>query len=120
MRFLFDECCDAELVSCLRSDGHDVFYVSESERGALDDEVLLNAFQEKRILVTEDKDFGELVYRLEKPAYGVILLRFEVSAKDSKLHRLNELVNKFWEKLAGNFIAVDAEKFRFRSLKQSN
>ncbi len=68
MRFLADECCDAGLVAALRDDGHDVLYAVESLRGVPDDEILTRAFSENRILLTEDKDFGDLVYRLRRPA----------------------------------------------------
>jgi predicted nuclease of predicted toxin-antitoxin system len=71
----------------------------------------------KRILLTEDKDFGELVYRLRRPAYGVILLRFEISERSLKWLRLNELLKKFGARLPSNFVTVDAEKFRFRPLQ---
>ena len=69
-----DECCDAGLVSSLREDGHDVLYVLERKPGVSDDEVLIEAYNEERILVTEDKDFGELVYRLKKRSRGIILI----------------------------------------------
>ena len=59
MRFLADECCDAALVDVLRRDGHDVLYAIESLRGATDDDLLTRAVSERRILLTEDKDFGE-------------------------------------------------------------
>ena len=117
MKFLADECCDAQVVSLLRSQRHDVLYVTEFKPGALDEEVLKKAFNEKRILLTEDKDFGELVYRLKKPAYGIILLRFEVSERHLKWPRLMELIHHHSSKLEGHFIVVDIEKFRFRPLR---
>ena len=70
MKFLADECCDASLVSALRIDGHDVSYVLEVSPGATDDEVLDWALSEHRVLLTEDKDFGELVHRLQRAAWG--------------------------------------------------
>jgi len=116
MKFFADECCDAELVARLRTEGHDVLYGIEFKPGALDKEVLEKAFTEKRILLTEDKDFGELVCRMKKPAYGVILLRFEVCERHLKWPRLKELLCYHSSKLKGYFIVVDIEKFRFRPL----
>jgi len=116
VKFLADECCDVELVSLLRSKGHDVLYVIEFKPGILDKEVLEKAFAEKRILLTEDKDFGELVYRFKEPAYGIILLRFEVPERHLKWPRLKGLIHHYSSKLQGNFIVVDVEKFRFRPL----
>jgi len=121
MKFVADECCDAGLVSLLRSEGHDVAYVSELNAGASDKEVLGKSLAEERILITEDKDFGELVYRLRKPAYAVVLLRFDVGERHLKWARLKELIDKYGYKLKGAFVVVDAEKFRFRSLlRQAN
>ncbi|MCL0079971.1 DUF5615 family PIN-like protein [Dehalococcoidia bacterium] len=116
MKFVADECCDAGLVSLLRSDGHEVVYVKEFRPGALDKEVLEKAFAEERILITEDKDFGELVYRLKKPAYAVVLLRFEVYQRHLKWPRLKQLIDRYGYRLKGLFVAVDAEKFRLRPL----
>ena len=55
MKFLADECCDTDMVASLKKDGHDVLYVPEKKPGVTDDEVLLDAYNEKRILITEDK-----------------------------------------------------------------
>jgi predicted nuclease of predicted toxin-antitoxin system len=72
VKVLADECCDAPLVRGLRSDGHDVLYAKEIAPGADDEFVLELACSERRILLTEDKDFGELVVRLGMPAYGIL------------------------------------------------
>jgi len=85
MKFLADECCDAGLVAGLRADGHDVSYVLEDRTGISDDEVLRNVYDAGRILLTEDKDFGELVYRLKKPAYGIILMRIDVEERSGEI-----------------------------------
>ncbi len=60
MKFLADECCDTGLVTSLRDDGHDVLYVLEKKAGVTDEEVLFEAYNDGRILLTEDKDFGYL------------------------------------------------------------
>jgi predicted nuclease of predicted toxin-antitoxin system len=68
LKFLSDECCDAGIVASLRDFGHDVTYVIEQKTGSSDDEILTMAYNQQRILLTEDKDFGELVYRLRLPS----------------------------------------------------
>jgi predicted nuclease of predicted toxin-antitoxin system len=55
MKLLTDECCDVALVEALRADGHDVLYVLESLRGALDEEVITCAYSEDRLLITEQR-----------------------------------------------------------------
>ena len=80
MKFLVDAPCDAALVGALRDDCHQVLYAFESLRGASDEVVLNCAFSQGRILLAEYKDSGELVYRLRRPARGIVLLRFDLGA----------------------------------------
>ena len=116
MRFLVDECCDAGVVGALRGDGHDVLYATEALRGATDDELLTCAVSEERILLTEDKDFGELVYRLRRTAHGIVLLRFDVADRALKIPRLRYLLKQQAERLRGAFVVLEADKVRFRPL----
>jgi predicted nuclease of predicted toxin-antitoxin system len=116
MRFLADECCDAALVEALRVDGHDVLYTTESLRGVTDEKLLARAFTERRILLTEDKDFGELVYRLGRQTHGIVLLRFDVAGRDLKIPRLRRLLRQEIERLPGAFVVLEADKVRIRSL----
>ena len=62
MNFLADESCGGPVIRALREAGHDMAAISEVAVGAADDEVLERALNEKRVLITEDRDFGELVY----------------------------------------------------------
>jgi predicted nuclease of predicted toxin-antitoxin system len=111
-----DECCDAELVSALRSDGHDVLYVKEAAPGSDDTTVLRMSVDEQRILLTEDKDFGELVVRLKLPAYGIILLRIHPADAVLKVTRLRDVLQNHSVRLSGSFTVVDVTKARFRPL----
>jgi len=70
VRFLADESCDFAVVRALRAEGHDVAAVVETARGALDVEVIRRAQEEQRVLLTEDKDFGQLVYAGAKGRTG--------------------------------------------------
>ena len=62
MRWFADECVDAALVHRLRGAGHDVIYAAEIAAGTTDIQLLRRANDEHRLLLTEDKDFGELVF----------------------------------------------------------
>jgi predicted nuclease of predicted toxin-antitoxin system len=75
MRFLVDECTGPVVAQWLRSQGHDVFSVYDDAQGADDESILRLACSEDRIVITCDKDFGELVFRDELPHEGVVLLR---------------------------------------------
>ena len=116
MRFLVDECCDIGLVRSLREDGHDVLYVLENQAGISDDAVLLEAYNDGRILLTEDKDFGELVYRLKKPSKGIILIRMNARERNMKWLRLKKLIENYEDRLPGHFVVIDSHKFHFRPL----
>ena len=61
MRFLADESCDFRVVRALRAAGHDVVAAIEATPGAEDAAVIEVAVRERRIFVTEDRDFGQLV-----------------------------------------------------------
>ncbi len=63
MRFLVDECTGSRVASWLAELGHEVFFIYNQARGSTDDEILIKAFAESWILITNDKDFGELVFR---------------------------------------------------------
>ncbi len=116
MNLLADECCDALVVDGLRGDGYDVLYVKELAPGSDDDTVLQLAANQQRVLLTEDKDFGELVVRLKLPAYGVVLLRMNPADSAAKLARLRHLVQHHAQRLPGSFVVLSAKRARFRSL----
>jgi len=116
VKFLADECCGAGLVESLRNDGHDVLYIMEEKPGTTDEEVLLIAYNSDRILITEDMDFGELVYRLKKPAKGIILIRIDIKERHLKKERLRKLIENYPDRLRGRFVVIDTKKFRFRPI----
>jgi predicted nuclease of predicted toxin-antitoxin system len=116
LKFFADECCDAGIVASLRKEGYDVIYALEEKPGLPDDMVLQKAYVERRILLTEDKDFGELVFRLRKPAAGIVLIRITVRLRHLKWLRLKKLIDNYADRLPMNFVVIDTEKFRFRPL----
>ena len=77
MRFLVDECTGPRVAEWLRKKGHEVFSIYDEARGMIDEKIITKAFNEKYILLTNDKNFGELVIRQKKKHKGVILLRLK-------------------------------------------
>ena len=75
MRWLADECVSAALVKRLRSVDHDVSYVAEIAPALSDRDVVVRAAAGDRLLLTEDKDFGELLVLQQMTVPGLILLR---------------------------------------------
>ena len=106
MRFLVDECTGPAVAQWLRLQNHDVVSVYDKIRGADDKEVIRKASEQNRILITNDKDFGELVFREKKQHKGVILLRLEDERSAKKIAVLKQLFEKYESFLPGHFIVV--------------
>lgn len=113
MRFLVDECTGPAVVRWLLGLGHDVFSVFERARGANDDEVILRALDEDRILVTNDKDFGEKVFRDGRLHKGVVLLRLDDEMSENKIRVLGRLLENHGNRLADAFQVVTEDRVRF-------
>lgn len=112
MRFLADESCDFAVVRALRRAGFDVFCISESSPRTEDSEVIRLALHEGRILLTEDKDFGRLVYSHGQDTLGVIFLRFPTFARREISRDVLNLVKQQGEKLVGSFVTVQPGRIR--------
>lgn len=113
MRFLADESCDFRVIRALRDAGHDVAAVIDVAPGAEDSSVIDIAAREQRIFVTEDRDFGQLVYAAGREACGVILLRFPSSARAGLPSAILNLVANHGEKLHKRFVVVQPGRVRF-------
>jgi len=112
MRFLADESCDFSVVRALRRAGFDVLCISESSPRADDSEVIRLALHERRILLTEDKDFGRLVYSYGQKTLGVIFLRFPTFARRQISRDVLNLVKQQGERLVGSFVTVQPGRIR--------
>lgn len=119
MRWLADECVAAPLVAFLRSGGHDVLYVAEAAAGFSDAEVTALALREKRLLLTEDKDFGDLVFRRERAVPGVVLMRVGPENPAWKATRLAAAIERYGEGLLGHYTVIENGRFRSRQLWSS-
>jgi predicted nuclease of predicted toxin-antitoxin system len=112
LRFLADESCDFAVVRALRAEGHDVLAVSEYMTRSVDQELMQQAYQEKRILVTEDKDFGWLVFASHENSAGVILIRFPGNARQKLAESVVRFVRKNGEKLSNGFVVIQPGHIR--------
>ena len=112
MRFLVDECTGSIVARWLRDQGHDVFSVFDEARGITDDVVLARACAEDRILITSDKDFGELVFREGLSHRGVVLLRLDHPAAANQIVALTRLLAGYADRLAGRFAVLTETRVR--------
>lgn len=113
MRFLVDECTGPAVARWLRANKHEVFSVYEEARGMEDDEIIAKAFAEDWILITNDKDFGDKVYRERRPHKGVVLLRLEDERAAHKIAVLQRLLEGYAGQLANQFVVVTERQARF-------
>lgn len=112
MRFLADESCDFSVVRALRSAGHDVLAVAELLPSADDTLVLDLALREQRVLLTEDKDFGQLVYANARPSSGVIFIRYPANVRKTLPHAVVSFVKSATVRLAGSFVVLSPGRIR--------
>jgi predicted nuclease of predicted toxin-antitoxin system len=113
MKFLVDECTGPSVAAWLRDDGHEVFSVYEDARGVEDDIILQKAFEENWVLITNDKDFGDKVFRNGRLHKGVVLLRLEDERATSKIMVLSHLLEKYIDRLPNAFVVVTQKQVRF-------
>ena len=113
MRLVADESVESPTVSALRSAGHEVLSIAEETPGIEDREVLSIARRKASLLITADKDFGELVFRNREPHCGVLLIRsIEDNLEENAANTLAaieqhgpELLNRFGV-LAGRTLRI--------------
>ena len=103
MEFLAEESCDFAVVRALRTEGHDVAAVAEWIGGAPDDRVIAMALASDRILLTEDKDFGQLVYAHRLKSRGVILIRLPAHARSQLGATVATVIEEAGERLLDSF-----------------
>lgn len=112
LRFLADESCDYGVVRALRAAGFDVLAVGEFMIRSDDRDLIEQAKHEQRILITEDKDFGWLVFASHIDSPGVILIRFPGNLRQTLARSILQLVQEQGEKLPGGFIVVQPGRVR--------
>lgn len=113
MRFLVDECAGPRVAEWLHGQGHEVFSVFAEARGADDDSIIGKANAEGWILITNDRDFGEKVFRERRPHRGVIFMRLEDERAANKIRVLRSLIENFGDRLSDQFVVVTESRVRF-------
>jgi len=107
-----DESCAGPVIRALREGGHDVIAIAEVAKGAADEAIMERAFSEGRVLITEDSDFGELVYARGRPSAGVTFVKFHRGARRAKPGAVVEAVEKLGERLRDGFAVVEPGRVR--------
>lgn len=113
MRFLVDECTGPAVAQWLRSQNHQVFSVFEEARGMTDSDIVAKAFAENWILITNDKDFGEQIFRNRRQHHGVVFLRLRNELSANKVAAIRRLLESHAERLPDRFVVVTEDQVRF-------
>ncbi|MBL0898199.1 MAG: DUF5615 family PIN-like protein [Reyranella sp.] len=117
MRFLADENVPRQIVEELRSAELDVASVVEVSPGASDDAVVEMAGEQSRLLITEDRDFGEMVVRRRLAVRGVILLELVRLSNAAAAARVAEVIAAHAGRLPGNLVVIEPGRVRIRPLQ---
>lgn len=114
MRLVADESVDGPIVERLRAEGHEVLYVAELDPGISDEVILAQAREAGSLLLTSDKDFGELVFRLRQLPGGVILLRLAGLTNFRKAEIVASAIEDYGGAMAEAFTVVTPGNVRIR------
>jgi len=119
MNFVADESIDRQIVHRLREDGHLIFDVTEMDPGISDDEVLSKANEESAILLTADRDFGDLVFRQGRITGGIVLIRLAGLPSESKADLVATAINQHGKEFQLAFSVVTPGSIRIRKFGSS-
>jgi len=114
MNFMADEGVDREIVQRLRKEGHEVAYIAEMDYGISDEMDLKQAKEKEALLVTADKDFGELILRQGQMRAGVLLLRLAGLSAEKKCALVAAVVREYADKLRRGFSVISPGVVRVR------
>ncbi len=116
MRFLADENVSMLVVARPRAAGLNVVAVSETSPGASDNDVLATANREACILLTEDRDFGELIIRQRLGVPGIVLLQLDRLSNVAEAQRVVAILSAHEAELPGNLLVIEPGRVRVRPL----
>ena len=114
LRVLVDESTGRSVTEWLRSAGHDVVCVTESLPEAGDSDILNLAVRDQRLIITNDKDFGELVFRGGSAHAGILLLRLDDESSANRVRMVASVVENYEQRLMGAFTVVTEKTIRIR------
>jgi predicted nuclease of predicted toxin-antitoxin system len=113
LRFLADEGCDFAVVRALRKAGFNLVAVCEIMTRSNDSDIIKLSHMENRVLLTEDKDFGWLVFVSHADSAGVVLIRFPGNARSTLPSAVVWLAEKHASDLQNAFVVLEPNRVRF-------
>jgi predicted nuclease of predicted toxin-antitoxin system len=118
LKFLVDVGVGRTVEEFLLEKGYDTKAVRSLDQGMPDQEIIRLATSERRMVITMDKDFGELVYHSGMDHCGILLLRLEDATGVEKRRVISRILAKYSDKMENNFCVYQNNKFRIRKLSR--
>lgn len=112
MKLLVDESTGPGVARWLHTRGHEVFSVYDESPGITDQEICRFAYDGGWLIITNDKDFGELVFKNRLPHHGVVLLRLVDETIANKIFVLRRILDEYGEQIKGRFTVVSESGIR--------
>src|SRR3989304_10074734 len=117
IKFIADVNIEKPIVDYLLENGYNVKWVADYDCKMNDEGLIKIANTEKRIIITNDKDFGELIFLQKKVSIGVILLRVKGQISQDKIKLIGKLLRDYSNKLLNHFVVITKKRIRFVPLE---
>ncbi len=117
IKFLADVNVEKPIIDLLIEKGLDVKWVVNIDKKMPDIRIFEIANDEGRVIITNDKDFGEFVFYQRKVSHGIVLLRIKGQNLSDKITLVDRLLDRYCDKILRHFVVVTKKKFRFIPLE---
>jgi predicted nuclease of predicted toxin-antitoxin system len=114
MKIVADESVDFGIILALRNIGITVISILEVHSGIMDEQVLSIAIENDSLLITEDKDFGELTYRQKYVHKGILLTRVNDLPRMERIEFVVKIIEEYYFELLDNFAVLDKKGLRIK------
>ena len=118
LKFLVDVGVGKGIEDYLHAEGYDIKAVRDIDPCMEDENIIRTAFLENRMVITMDKDYGELVYHSLMKHSGVLLLRLEDATGSKKLKVLKFIIENYSDRIKNCFCVFQNDKFRIRKINR--
>ena len=116
MKFVVDESTGKGVAKFLKEEDYDTVYIGTDDKGIEDSEIMKKAVEENRIIITNDKDFGELAIRQKRKSKGILILRLQIETPENKIKTIKNVLEEHKDKLENNLVIAKENQIKTRNL----
>jgi len=117
MKFLVDECVGKRFYRLLINEGFQAEFIGKWKKGASDEEVIVKSIRTRAVIVTEDKDFGELIFRRKLKPYGIIIFRTRTTDPHRRIFLLKKVFSRI--NLENKLIVISDNVIKIKKIRNS-